>query len=82
MTTEDQEVTAKIRELNSEYKELTGHDAYLYAYAPEDRSTRFVFATNQHHFRKVRALSHMQDVLALAKHGRTHDQILYGMPRE
>lgn len=79
--TEEQEVTDKIKTMNAEYRELTGNDAYLYAYSPEERANRYVFATSQYHFRKVRAVLHMETVLDLARRGRTHEEIMYGTKR-
>lgn len=80
--TAEQQIIDRIKIMNGEYKQLTGHDAYLYAYAPEDRTSRFVFSTYAHHFRSNRAILHMQEILDLARKGRTHDQITHGMPRE
>jgi hypothetical protein len=81
MATSEQEVKAKINEMNTEYRTITGENAYLYAYAPDGGSTRYVFATSAYHFRQVRALLHMETVLDLARKGKTHDQIVYGTQR-
>lgn len=68
----------RIRELNAQFKSITGEDAFLYASKPDTR-TLYTFVTNARPFSNVGdALAHMQTVLEKAQNGWSVDEILYG----
>jgi hypothetical protein len=74
------QVHDRLHEMNDEYRALTGSDAYLYASVPGS-TERYSFATHHHTLSAHHAMTHMIEVLELAKRGRTHDEIIYGSVR-
>jgi hypothetical protein len=81
LTIMSQAALARIKELNSEYRALTGRDAYLYASQPAS-TTAYTFVTHARPFTNAGdALAHMQDVIEKARSGWTHEEIVYGKSR-
>jgi hypothetical protein len=78
-----QAASDKIKELNIEFRVITGQDAYLYAYNPGDgRGWRYVFVTSATSIKgSGAALAHMTEVLEKARSGWTVEEIIYGKER-
>ena len=58
----------RIVELNNEFRELTGRDAYLYTSRPGDGQTRVVF-TDGVKFGYRQGLDHMRELLVRVTEG-------------
>lgn len=72
----------KIKDLNTAYRAITGDDAYLYTSQPASVAL-FTFATAARPFNNSgEALAHMVNVLDKARSGWTHNEIIYGKPRD